>query len=60
LTIYLDRRALNAASAPLEVLRVLSVFGDYCVATATKPPIPTFIYQRNKGRVETAWRSTEA
>lgn len=37
----------------------LAVFGDYCVATAATPPIPTFIYERNRGRIETAWRSTE-
>jgi hypothetical protein len=35
----------------------LAVFGDYCVATAITPPIPTLLYRLNHDRVETAWRS---
>ncbi|HYO76646.1 MAG TPA: hypothetical protein VE010_09295 [Thermoanaerobaculia bacterium] len=35
----------------------LAVFGDYCVATATTPPIPTFVYRLHKNRIEEAWRS---
>jgi hypothetical protein len=34
----------------------MAVFGDYCVATAITPPIPTVLYRLNHDRVETAWR----
>ncbi len=37
----------------------LAVFGDYCVATATTPPIPSVLYRRHHDRIETAWRSAE-
>jgi hypothetical protein len=33
----------------------LAVFGDYSVATATTPPIPTFLYRWNGGRIARAW-----
>lgn len=35
----------------------LAVFGDYSVATATTPPIPTFLYERRRGQIEEAWRA---
>jgi hypothetical protein len=35
----------------------LAVFGDYSVATATTPPIPSFIYAVRKRRIDRAWRS---
>jgi hypothetical protein len=37
----------------------LAVFGDYCVATATTPPIPSVLYRLHKDRIETAWRSAD-
>jgi hypothetical protein len=33
----------------------LAVFGDYCVATATTPPIPTLFYKHRHDRIERAW-----
>jgi len=33
----------------------LAVFSDYSVATATTPPIPTFLYQRHYEHIERAW-----
>jgi hypothetical protein len=33
----------------------LAVFGDYSVATATTPPIPSFIYTLRKRRITNAW-----
>jgi hypothetical protein len=35
----------------------LAVFGDYSVATATTPPIPSFIYDLRRKRIDDAWRS---
>jgi hypothetical protein len=34
----------------------MAVFGDYSVATATTPPIPTFLYKRRHDHFEEAWR----
>jgi hypothetical protein len=33
----------------------LAVFGDYSVATATTPPIPSFVYTLRKQRITDAW-----
>ena len=35
----------------------MAVFGDYCVATATTPPIPTFLYRRRHDHIERAWQT---
>jgi hypothetical protein len=35
---------------------VLAVFGDYSVATAATPPIPTVLYRFESPRIEKAWR----
>jgi hypothetical protein len=37
----------------------LAVFGDYCVATATTPPIPSVLYRLHHDRIESAWRSAD-
>jgi hypothetical protein len=39
--------------------RALAVFGDYCVATATTPPIPTLMYRRHHDRVDAAWHAAD-
>jgi hypothetical protein len=39
-----------------EIATALAVFGDYSVATATTPPIPTILYKLEKPRIEKAWR----
>jgi hypothetical protein len=40
-----------------DVATALAVYGDYCVATATTPPIPSILYKRNKARIDAAWAS---
>jgi hypothetical protein len=35
----------------------MAVFGDYSVATATTPPIPTFLYKRRHDHIERAWQT---
>ena len=42
---------------PLSPRRVLAVFGDYSVATATTPPIPTVLYRQRHDHIEKAWRA---
>ncbi len=37
----------------------LAVFGDYSIATATAPPIPSFVYRRHHDRIERAWYATQ-
>lgn len=37
----------------------LAVFGDYCAATATTPPIPSLLYRWNHDRIENAWRAAD-
>jgi hypothetical protein len=37
----------------------LAVFGDYSVATATTPPIPTFLYKLKHDRIERAWHAAK-
>lgn len=58
------RAAANQAGAvdrrleKLDVATVapaLAVFGDYSVATATAPPIPTAIYRKRKDRLDKGW-----
>jgi hypothetical protein len=39
---------------------VLAIWGDYGVATATAPPIPTHVYLKNKDRLEREWSSRHA
>ncbi|MEU0726241.1 hypothetical protein [Streptomyces sp. NPDC006140] len=34
---------------------VLSAYGDYCIATSGAPPVPTWIYSRQKDRVNSLW-----
>ena len=41
-----------------EIATALAVFGDYSVATATTPPIPTVLYKLEKARIERAWHAT--
>jgi ABC-type multidrug transport system fused ATPase/permease subunit len=41
-----------------ETATALAVFGDYSVATATTPPIPTILYKIEGPRIERAWRET--
>ena len=36
----------------------LAVFGDYSLATATPPPIPSFLYKRHHDRIERAWHAS--
>jgi hypothetical protein len=38
------------------IATALAVFGDYSVATATTPPIPTILYKLEKPRIEKAGR----
>jgi hypothetical protein len=40
-----------------DVAAALAVFGDYSVATATTPPIPTVLYNRRREYIEAAWRA---
>ena len=39
------------------VAAALAVFGDYSVATATTPPIPTVLYKQRHDHIEKAWRA---
>jgi hypothetical protein len=41
-----------------ETATALAVFGDYSVATATTPPIPTLLYAIEKPRLGRAWHAT--
>lgn len=34
---------------------LFAVFGDYCVATATSPPVPKSIYMRQRQHLNTLW-----
>ncbi len=43
------------ANGLAEEATALAVFGDYSVATATTPPIPTVLYRLEKERLERAW-----
>jgi hypothetical protein len=43
-----------------ETATALAVFGDYSVATATTPPIPTILYKLEGPRIERAWRGASA
>jgi hypothetical protein len=38
-----------------ETATALAVYGDYSVATATTPPIPSMLYNRQKQRIAEAW-----
>jgi hypothetical protein len=38
---------------------VLAIWGDYSVATATAPPIPTPVYLRHKDRLEREWAARQ-
>jgi hypothetical protein len=40
-----------------DVAAALAVFGDYSVATATTPPIPTVLYKQRHDHIEKAWRA---
>jgi uncharacterized membrane protein YbhN (UPF0104 family) len=45
-------------SGPLDdPAAALAVFSDYSVATATTPPIPSFIYRLRKEHIERGWAS---
>lgn len=37
---------------------LFAVFGDYCVATATSPPVPVSIYRHQRQRLNTLWDET--
>lgn len=50
----LEREALDDEGV------ALAVFGDYCVATATTPPIPSSLYLANRERIESAWRAADS
>jgi hypothetical protein len=41
-----------------ETATALAVFGDYSVATARTPPIPTVVYRLESPRIERAWGET--
>jgi len=34
---------------------LLAVFGDYCVASSLAPPIPQFVYRKERARLNTLW-----
>lgn len=57
----LDRRLETLESLSEDELRsqrveaLFSVYGDYCVASATAPPIPSGVYQKNRERLNTLW-----
>ncbi|WP_162602208.1 hypothetical protein [Streptomyces sp. CS207] len=57
----LDRRLDTLATFPDEELSssrigtVFSAYGDYCIATSGAPPVPTWIYTRQKDRVNSLW-----
>jgi hypothetical protein len=58
----LDRRLEKLASCSEDELKtvrldaLLAVYGDYCVATATAPPIPDLLYQRERARLNDLWK----
>jgi len=35
---------------------LFAVYGDYCIATAAAPPVPLWIYQRERARLNELWR----
>jgi hypothetical protein len=39
---------------------VLAIWGDYSVATANAPPIPTPVYRKHKDRLEREWADRQA
>ncbi|MER5253717.1 MULTISPECIES: hypothetical protein [unclassified Streptomyces] len=57
----LDRRLDSLAAFTDEELSssrigtVLSAYGDYCIATSGAPPVPTWIYTRQRDRVNSLW-----
>ncbi|MBD9729109.1 hypothetical protein PV755_38015 [Streptomyces caniscabiei] len=57
----LDRRLDSLATFTEEELStsqigtVLSAYGDYCIATSGAPPVPSWIYLRQKDRVNALW-----
>lgn len=50
--VYLRLQGENIADQGV----ALAVFSDYSVATATTPPIPSFLYKRRCEHIEQAWR----
>jgi len=40
-----------------DVAAALAVFGDYSLATAMTPPIPTVLYKQRHDHIEKAWRA---
>lgn len=58
---YLDARLDSLASFSEDELRrdkvgaILSVYGDYCVTTASAPPVPKWLYERDKVRLNDLW-----
>ncbi|UBU13485.1 hypothetical protein [Nonomuraea gerenzanensis] len=58
----LDRRLEKLATCSEDELKtrrldaLLAVYGDYCVATATAPPIPDFLYRRERARLNDLWK----
>lgn len=51
--VYLRLQANDLREMPV----ALAIFGDYSVATATTPPIPSIIYMRRHDRIDAAWRA---
>ena len=57
----LDRRLEVLSGIPEGKLRsvqigsVFSAYGDYCIATAAAPPVPEFIYKRERDRLNILW-----
>jgi hypothetical protein len=51
------RRLENEALA--DEATALAMFGDYSVATATTPPIPSWLYKAHHERIESAWRAAD-
>ncbi|WP_327109012.1 hypothetical protein [Nonomuraea glycinis] len=58
----LDRRLEKLAVYSEDELKtvrldaLLAVYGDYCVATATAPPIPDLLYHRERARLNDLWK----
>lgn len=48
-----DRRLENLSVTSVQP--AVGIFGDYSVATATTPPIPTSIYKKHKDRLDKGW-----
>ncbi|MFR0356910.1 hypothetical protein [Streptomyces sediminimaris] len=57
----LDRRLDSLAALAEEELAssrigtVFSAYGDYCIATSGAPPVPTWIYTRQRDRINSLW-----